>query len=152
VPTSEVPGVSPLVESADDDVPGSVALMCAPPLLLIVTPGAHLVTPRRRSERNVFVSPVVVVAPLPVDVDPAVVDVSVEFVDTDETPTESVPLCVVPTLEVPVCDPPVSESVLGEDSFEVCVEFDESALATPGLVTIITPTPNAAAIAPTRPM
>jgi hypothetical protein len=122
-----------LAVSGAVDACGSVVLVCAPPLLLTVTPGATSV------DEDVA---------LPVDVDPPLVDV-------DSVPVVAVDEVVVPVVEVaadPVDDSPDDvelDELVEDDSEDVPVV---SALATPGEVMIITPSPNAAANAPTRPM
>jgi hypothetical protein len=123
---------TPLVSSSDSPLGGagavdacdSVALVCAPPLLLMVTPDAVEVDD---------------------DVVPLVVDVeSAPAVGVDEG---AVP--VVDVAAVPVDDSPVDVELVEGDSDDVPVV---SALATPGEVAIIIPIPRATANVPTRPM
>jgi hypothetical protein len=124
------PAGSALVGAGTADDPDSVALVCAPPLLLIVTPDATWA-----------VEDVV----LPVGVDPLLVDAA---------PVVGVDAVAVPAVDVPA--DPVDDSsddvalaeLVEDESDDVPVV---SALATPGEVTTSTPTPRAAANAPTRP-
>ena len=114
----------------------SVVLVCAPPLLLTVTPVPTWVLDD--------------VAP-DVDVAPAV-DVSVA-VDVDSELVVVEPLSVDVAVEVPVAVASAADSVPAD---EASVDVDDvlvvSALATAGEITTITPIPKAAANAPTRPI
>ena len=123
--------------------------LCAPPLLLMVTPGATSVLEEVAPDALV---PSVVV-PLPVDVVAVALEVlalavPVEVPDVDEPASGA-------ELVVPACDPLTAESLAPEvvdaPAVEVDDEPDESAFAMPGEVTTITPIPRAAANAPTRP-
>jgi hypothetical protein len=116
-----------------------VALVCAPPLLPTVTPGATSVF--------VDVAPVAPVVSVPVDPDPLVavdpppvVPVTDDAVSVDDAEFED--------------DSPddVEFSLVDEELEEAVLEPVVSALARPGEVATITPTPMAAASAPTRPM
>jgi hypothetical protein len=124
-------------------------LVCAPPLLAIVTPCStcdHDVAP------DVLVV-LVVVVPLPVDGDPVEVPapaVAVALADVDGVDSDADGAGVPAPPAVPGCDPPAPESVLAVEP-DVDDELDVSALATPGDVITITPTPRAAAKTPTRP-
>ncbi|MBE1547799.1 hypothetical protein GGC64_001807 [Mycobacterium sp. OAS707] len=117
---------------------GSVVLVCAPPLLLTVTPGPTWVVDD--VVPDVDVAPAVAV-PVAVDVDPA--------------PVVDEPLSVVVVVDVPVlggADADELDSVLvAELSCDVDAALEVSAVATPGEATTITPIPKAAARAPTRP-
>jgi hypothetical protein len=114
------------------DSPGSVVLVCAPPLLLTVTPDA--------TSADEAVAPgafVVSVASAPVEVE------TVGLADVDDAPT----------LGESVCELSAAAPVLaGEASVDVADALEVSALARPGEVMTITPIPRAAANAPTRPM
>ena len=121
----------------------SVVLVWAPPLLLTVTPDPTWVVDEVAPEvfaESAAAGPVSVVDPwLPV---------GVELADV-----KAVSICVGLLL----CDVPGVEPVLAADvPLDADVELeavDESAIATPpGEVMTITPTPRAAASAPTRPM
>ena len=126
---------------ADDD---SVVLVCAPPLLLTVTPVPTSVLDD--------VAPDVDGTP---DVDVAPVADGPEAVDVDSGLADVEPLPVDVAVEVEALDVAADEveSVLvAELSCDVDdVVPDVSAAARPGEVTTITPIPNAAAKAPTRP-
>ncbi|MBP1819613.1 hypothetical protein [Mycobacterium sp. OAE908] len=128
-----------LVGAGGVDAAGSVVLVCAPPLLLTVTPGPTWVVDD--VVPDVDVAPAVAV-PVAVDVDP--------------TPVVDEPLSVVVVVDVPVlggADADELDSVLvAELSCDVDDVLEVSALARPGEVTTITPIPNAAANAPTRPI
>jgi hypothetical protein len=132
-----VPVVAVLGEPVVDD-PDSVVLVCAPPLLLMVTSDPTCVVDDVAPE--VVVDAETVVLPVevdPVPVDPVLVDVpSLPVVDefVDATDPVSAPLAVV--------------DVSSDDVDELVV----SALAMPVEVATITPIPSAAASAPTRPM
>jgi hypothetical protein len=115
------------------DASDPVVLVCVPPLLPTVTPGATSVL--EDVEPDVVVVPVAVVS-VPVDVDPPLVDVESPVVAGDEVADS-------------VDDSPVDVELVEDDSEDVPVV---SALATPGEVATITPIPRAAANAPTRPM
>ena len=108
-----------------------MALVCAPPLLLTVTPDATSVADD--------VAPDVVVVPA--------VEVAGVEVDSPPADVEPEPLVAVDPVDSPAGVE--SAELVEDDSEDVPVV---SALATPGEVTIITPIPNAAANAPTRPM
>ncbi|MBE1547796.1 hypothetical protein GGC64_001804 [Mycobacterium sp. OAS707] len=118
---------------------GSVVLVCAPPLLLTVTPG-----------------PTWVVDDVVPDVDVAPAVAVPVAVDDDPAPVVDEPLSVVVVVDVPVLggtDADELDSVLvAELSCDVDDVLEVSALARPGEVTTITPIPNAAANAPTRPI
>ena len=89
--------------------------------------------------------PVTVVVPVAVDVDPALVDV-------EATPVVVVDEVAVPVVDVavdPVDDSPDDVELVDDDSEDVSVV---SAAAKPGEEMTITPIPNAAAKAPTRPI
>jgi hypothetical protein len=92
---------TPLVSSSDSalvgsgavDASDSVVLVCAPPLLLIVTPDATWVADDVVPDVSVVsVAVAPLAAPLPVDVDPPLVDV------------ESAPVVAVDEVAVPVVD------------------------------------------------
>jgi hypothetical protein len=127
-------GVSTTLGTVDDS--GSVVLVCAPPLLLTVTPVPIWVLDD--------VAPDVELVPavaVPVTVDPELVVVE--------------PLSVDGAVEVPVLGVAAAEleSVLvAELSCGVDDVLEVSALARPGEVATIIPIPNAAASAPTRPI
>jgi hypothetical protein len=134
-------GWAPAVSGGDTT--GSVVLVCAPPLLLTVTPDATSVTDD--------VAPDVVVVPA--------VEVAEVELDSPPADVEPEPLVAVDEVAVPVGDVAVDpvDSPAGVESAELVEDDSEdvpvvSALATPGEVTIITPMPNTAANAPTRPM
>ena len=115
-----------------------MVLVCAPPLLLTVTPVPTWVL--EDVVPDVEATPAV---PVPVSA------------DVDPEPVEVEPLSVDVAAEVAVLGVAADEleSVLvAELSCDVDVELDVSALATPGEVTTSTPIPNAAANAPTLPM
>jgi ribonuclease E len=123
-----------------------VVLVCAPPLLLTVTPVP--------TEVLDDVAPEVDVAPVvtgPVTVDPELVVVDPELVEVDPEVVEVVSPPVVAAVEVPVLAAPAAESAPADEA-PVDDEPDVSAVATPGDVMTITPMPKAAANAPTRPM
>jgi hypothetical protein len=140
-----------LVSSGDSGLAGvggadssaSVVLVCAPPLLPMVTPVATSVLDDVLPdvcEVPVAVVPLVASPPValpPVDVDPPLADVE-----------------AVPVADSDVSSDPVA---LGVELAELVEDESEdvsvvSALATPGEVTTMTPIPRAAANAPTRPM
>jgi hypothetical protein len=111
-------------------------LVCAPPLLLTVTPVPTWVLDDVAPEVDV---PPAVAVSAAVDVGPVLV--------------EGEPPLVVVAVEVPVPVASAADSVpAGEASVDVDVEPDVSAVATPGEVPTINPIPKAAASAPTRPM
>jgi hypothetical protein len=117
----------------------SAELVCAPPLLLTVTPGATCVVEE--------------VAPAIAEAEAAEAG-CVAAVDAESgDPGESVPVAVgaasVAEASVAAGDAPAAS----DEELDVSpVELDGSAVATPGAVTTITPIPRAAANAPTRPM
>jgi hypothetical protein len=122
------------VDSGAVEGPGSVVLVCAPPLLLTVTPVPSCVL--EDVAPDVFVVSVASGSLL------AEVE-SVEPADVDDAPT----------LEEFVCEPSAAAPVLAEAaSLDVDDVLEVSALARPGEVTTITPIPKAVANAPTRPM
>jgi hypothetical protein len=82
-------GGAAAVVGADDAV-GSVEPVCAPPLLLIVTPEPTSVVDEVAPD--VVVVPVVVVVGVLVDVDPVLVDVDVGVVDEVEVPVAAEPV------------------------------------------------------------
>ena len=115
----------------------SAELVCAPPLLLTVTPGATCVveevapTVAEEKSEAAFV---------------AAVDAE------SEDPDESVP-AAVGAASVAAASVAADGAAASDEELDVSpVELDESAMATPGAVTTITPIPRAAASAPTRPM
>lgn len=115
----------------------SVEPVCAPPLLLTVTPGPTSVDDDVDPVDDVVVSVVAVVV-LSVVLEPDTVDDgAVDIDDSVEVPVESAPVepVVVSALS------PVDED-----------ESDVSADASPGDVIAAMPIPSAAARAPTRPM
>ena len=126
----------------------------APPLLLIVTPGATWMLDEVDPD-VVVVVPVVDVVWLPVVVEADTVDDG--DVETD-VPVEAVvvPVFVVPAVVVvPVFVVPavvVVPSVAAPSPVEVDEVSPSVAHATPGEVTTAMPIPNAAANVPTRPM
>ena len=129
---------SVLVDVGAVDAADSVVLVCAPPLLLTVTPVPTSVLDDVAPDVDVLLA---VDVPVAVDVDPELVVVE--------------PLSVDVGVEVPVLGVTAGEleSVLvAELSCDVDDVLDVSALATPGEVTTITPIPKAAANAPTRPI
>jgi hypothetical protein len=132
------------VELGSVDVVESVVLVCAPPLLLTVTPEPTCVA--EEVAPDVFVVSAGVV-PVGVGVDPlADVDSPPEVVAVDAAEVAGLDVAPDPVDDSPVdveLDEPVDEP---EDAPA------ESAPATPGEVTTITPIPNAAANAPNRPM
>jgi len=97
------------------DANGSVALVRAPPLLLIVTPDPTSVVDDVAPD--VVAVPVVEVVPVPVDVDPVLVDV-------ESTPVVVVDEVEVPVVEVaadPVDDSPDDVELVEDDSEDVRV-------------------------------
>jgi hypothetical protein len=121
------------------DACASVVLVCAPPLLLMVTPDATWVLDD--------VVPDVDDVPAPVDpapVDPAAVVASESSSAVEEGPAPVVDASVDP----PDGSPGDVAELAEDDSEDVSVV---SALATAGEVATITPMPRAAARAPTRP-
>jgi hypothetical protein len=118
---------------------GSVSLVCAPPLLPTVTPGA--------TSLLVEVAPVAPVASVPLVPDPLVaVDPPPVVVVTDESFSVG-DVAFVDDSPVDVEFSPVDEE-LADSVLEPVV----SAPARLGEATTITPIPKAAASAPTRPM
>jgi hypothetical protein len=127
---------SALVDAAGVVAADSVVLVCAPPLLLTVTPGPTWALDDVAPDVELVPA---VSALAAVDVDPELVVVK--------------PLSVDGAVEVPVPVASAAESVpAGEESVDVEVVPDVSAVATPAEVTTIAPMPKAAASAPTRPM
>lgn len=121
------------------------ALVCAPPLLPTVTPGATSVVDDVAPDDAVEAPAGDVASVLPPAVDVDVPD------DADVDVVEPADV-VAPALVVPGSVDPVEEPVPVDDTPDAGDdELDASALATPGEVTTITPIPNAAANAPTRP-
>jgi hypothetical protein len=130
---------SALVEVEGPDPPAWVVLVCAPPLLLTVTPVPTSVDDEVVPDVDVAPAVAVLVA---VDVDSALAEVEPLSVDV---------AAEVSVLGVAAVDGP--ESVLvAELSWDVDDGLDVSALAKPGEPTTITPIPKAAAKAPTRPI
>ena len=135
-------GVVVAASPAGLDSKGVVApaeLVCAPPLLLIETPGAICVVEE--------VAPTLAEAAAAeagfvaaVDAEPAPPGASVSEA-VGEVSAAAAPLAAG--------DAPVASA---EELAVSPVELDESAVATPGAVTTIIPIPRAAASAPTRPM
>ena len=124
------------------DASDPVVLVCVPPLLLTVTPGATSVL--EDVVPDVVVVPVADVS-VPVDADTPPVDAVSPVVAVDEVaPVVDVATDPVDSPEELVLDVEPAE----DDSEDVSVV---SALATPGEVAIITPIPKAAANAPIRP-
>jgi hypothetical protein len=122
------------VDSGAVEGPGSVVLVCAPPLLLTVTPVPSCVP--EDVAPDVFVVSVASGSLL------AEVE-TVELADVDDAPT----------LEESDCGASAAAPALAEEaSVDVVDALEVSALARPGEVTNITPIPKAAANAPTRPM
>jgi len=129
---------SVLVDAGGVDAAGSVVLVCAPPLLLTVTPDPTWVVDDVVPDVDVSAAEA---APVALDVDPELV--------VDE------PLSVDVAVEVPVLGVAADElesALVAELSCDVDDVLEVSALARPGEVTTITPIPNAAANAPTRPI
>ena len=117
----------------------SAELICAPPLLLTVTPGATCVVEE--------VAPAVAEAEAAEAAFVAAVDAESE--DPDESVPAAVGAASVAAASVAADDAPAAS----DEELDVSpVELDGSAVATPGAVTTITPIPRAAANAPTRPM
>jgi hypothetical protein len=111
---------SGVVELGGVDVPDSVVPDCAPPLLLMVTPDETWVVDD--VVPDVVGVPVVLVAPVLVDVEPPLVDVELVVVDEGAVP-------VVDVVAVPVVDSPdVVLELVVDESGEVPVV---SAAATP---------------------
>jgi hypothetical protein len=140
--------VEALSASDVDGADVEVSVVCAPPLLLTVTPGATTdvedVAPDEVLSEDV--------ASLTVTVDVEVVD-DADGAAADDVAVEPEPLAVAASLVVPGFGAPVFESAPADESpDDVDDEVDVSALAKPGDVTTSTPIPRAAASAPTRPM
>jgi hypothetical protein len=141
-------GVStPLVSSSGSVLVGagaagasdSVVLVCAPPLLLMVTPEATC------SDDDVVPDDVV----LPDEVESAPVDVApVAAVDEPAVPVDDVAADSVDDSPADVSLDVEFAELVDDDSEDVSVV---SAAAKPGEVTTMTPIPRAAANAPTRP-
>jgi hypothetical protein len=118
----------------------------APPLLLIVTPGATSVVEEVVSDDDGKVPAEDVASPLATD------EVDDGGTDGDEPSAVPEASFVAPALVVPVSVAPVEESVpAAEPLVDVDEVLDGSALARPGEVMTKTPIPKAAANAPTRP-
>ena len=115
-------GDSALTDLGAVDASDSVAVVCAPPLLLIVTPGATWVLDDVAPD--VFEVSVTVV-PLPVEVDPLVDAESPPVVAVDEAPVPVVDVAADPVDDSPVV---VLAELVDDDSEDVPVV---SAAATP---------------------
>ncbi|MFC7672783.1 hypothetical protein ACFQWH_06860 [Mycolicibacterium sp. GCM10028919] len=120
------------------DACASVVLVCAPPLLLMVTPDATWV-----------LDDVVPDVDVPAVVDPAPVDPAAVVESESSSAVEEGPAPVVDASVDPPDGSPGDVAELAEDDSEDVSVV--SALATAGEVATITPMPKAAARAPTRP-
>lgn len=133
-----------LVDVGAVDAVSSGVLVCAPPLLLTVTPVPTWVLDDVAPDADELLVVDVAVA---VDVDPELVAVEPLSVNVDvevEVP--------VPASAADEPDSVLEAELSCADDDALDADPSVSALATPGEATTITPIPNAAANAPTRPM